>query len=246
MKGYLDPMIDIAEQLCLKWERLNPDEPIDVTADMTRLTLDTIALCGFSYRFNSFYRDTQHPFIEAMMGALARDPGPQRLLPVAVKMRRGAQAKLLADSKLMDDTVATILEERKASGDPGNDLLGHMLVGTDKAGNALPDHNIVAQCVTFLVAGHETTSGLLSFTIAYLLKHPEVVARAHEEIDRVLGTDPSFRPPSRRSSSSATSGRSSTRRCGSGRRRPRSPGRPGRPRRSAGGGRSPPASRSSH
>ena len=23
MKGYLDPMIDIAEQLCLKWERLN-------------------------------------------------------------------------------------------------------------------------------------------------------------------------------------------------------------------------------
>ena len=69
-----------------------------------------------------------------------------------------------------------------------------MLVGTDKQGNALPDHNIVAQCVTFLVAGHETTSGLLSFTIAYLLKHPEVVARAHEEVDRVLGTDPSVPP----------------------------------------------------
>ena len=76
MKGYLDPMIDIAEQLCLKWERLNPDEPIDVTADMTRLTLDTIALCGFSYRFNSFYRDTEHPFVAAMMRALAREPGP--------------------------------------------------------------------------------------------------------------------------------------------------------------------------
>ena len=106
MKGYLDPMIDIAEQLCLKWERLNPDEPIDVTADMTRLTLDTIALCGFSYRFNSFYRDTQHPFIEAMMGALHETQARQRLLPVAIKMRRGAQAKLLADSKLMDDTVA--------------------------------------------------------------------------------------------------------------------------------------------
>ena len=69
-----------------------------------------------------------------------------------------------------------------------------MLVGTDKQGNALPDHNIVAQCVTFLVAGHETTSGLLSFAIAYLLKHPEVVARAQEEVDRVLGTDPSVPP----------------------------------------------------
>src|SRR4051812_7267608 len=194
MKGYLAPMIDTAEQLCLKWERLTPDEPIDVTADMTRLTLDTIALCGFSYRFNSFYRDTQHPFIEAMMGALHETQARQRLLPIAVKARRGAQRKLMADSKYMDDTVATILEERKASGDPGTDLLGHMLVGTDKQGNKLPDHNIVAQCLTFLVAGHETTSGLLSFTIAYLLKHPEVVARAHEEIDRVLGTDPSVAP----------------------------------------------------
>ena len=81
MKGYLDPMIDIAEQLCLKWERLNPDEPIDVTADMTRLTLDTIALCGFSYRFNSFYRDTQHPFVDGDDGRAARDPGPAAPAP---------------------------------------------------------------------------------------------------------------------------------------------------------------------
>ena len=194
MKGYLDPMIDIAEQLCLKWERLNPDEPIDVAADMTRLTLDTIALCGFSYRFNSFYREGQHPFVEAMMGALQETQARQRLLPVAVKMRRGAQRRLEADSKLMDDTVGEILAERKASGDPGTDLLGHMLVGTDKQGNSLPDHNIVAQCLTFLVAGHETTSGLLSFAISYLLKHPQVVARAQEEVDRVLGTDPSVPP----------------------------------------------------
>ena len=194
MKGYLDPMIDIAEQMCLKWERLNPDEPIDVTADMTRLTLDTIALCGFSYRFNSFYRDTEHPFVKAMMGALHETQARQRLLPVAIKARRGAQRQLLADSKYMDDTVGTILAERKASGKAGTDLLGHMLVGTDKQGHSLPDHNIVAQCVTFLVAGHETTSGLLSFVIAYLLKNPDVVARAQEEVDRVLGTDPSVPP----------------------------------------------------
>ena len=69
-----------------------------------------------------------------------------------------------------------------------------MLVGTDKQGNRLPDHNIVAQCETFLVAGHETTSGLLSFVIAYLLKNREVVARAQEEVDRVFGTDPSVPP----------------------------------------------------
>lgn len=32
-----------------------------------RLTLDTIALASFGYRFNSFYQRELHPFIEAMM-----------------------------------------------------------------------------------------------------------------------------------------------------------------------------------
>ena len=52
----------------------------------------------------------------------------------------------------------------------------------------------MAQCQTFLIAGHETTSGLLSFAISFLIKHPDVVARAQEEVDRVLGTDTSVLP----------------------------------------------------
>ena len=70
-----------------------------------------------------------------------------------------------------------------------------MLTGVDKkTGEKLSDDNIVAQCQTFLIAGHETTSGLLSFAISFLIKHPEVVARAQEEVDRVLGTDTSLLP----------------------------------------------------
>ncbi len=51
MQGYHPMMLDIAEQLVLKWGRLNADEEIDVTRDMISLTLDTIGLCGFDYRF---------------------------------------------------------------------------------------------------------------------------------------------------------------------------------------------------
>ena len=66
MRGYFDAMVDIADQMLTKWERLGADVDLDVSDNMTRLTLDTIALCGFGYRFNSFYRDTQHPFVRAM------------------------------------------------------------------------------------------------------------------------------------------------------------------------------------
>ena len=63
-------MVDIAEQLVKKWERLNGDEEIDVVHDMTALTLDTIGLCGFDYRFNSFYRRDYHPFVESLVRSL--------------------------------------------------------------------------------------------------------------------------------------------------------------------------------
>lgn len=58
MKDYHSMMTDIAVQLVQKWERLNPNEEVDVPEDMTRLTLDTIGLCGFNYRFNSFIAKT--------------------------------------------------------------------------------------------------------------------------------------------------------------------------------------------
>ena len=197
MRDYVPMMNDIATQLMQKWERLNPGEPVDVTADMTRLTLDTIALCGFGYRFNSFYRDTVHPFVEAMYGVLGESSRRARELPVQTKLRRGASRKLAENYRYMESEVQQIIDERRRAGnvEEHKDLLSAMLTGVDKkTGQKLDDDNIVAQCQTFLIAGHETTSGLLSFATAFLIKHPDVVARAQEEVDRVLGTDTSVLP----------------------------------------------------
>jgi cytochrome P450 / NADPH-cytochrome P450 reductase len=194
MRDYVPMMNDIATQLMQKWERLNPGEPVDVTADMTRLTLDTIALCGFGYRFNSFYRDTLHPFVEAMYGVLGESSRRARELPIQTKLRRGASRKLAENYRYMESEVQQIIDERRRAGnvEEHKDLLSAMLTGVDKkTGQKLDDDNIVAQCQTFLIAGHETTSGLLSFAISFLIKHPDVVARAQEEVDRVLGTDTS-------------------------------------------------------
>ncbi len=57
-------MLDIADQMLVKWERFGADALIDVPDNMTRLTLDTIALCAFDYRFNSFYQNEMHPFVK--------------------------------------------------------------------------------------------------------------------------------------------------------------------------------------
>src|SRR3984957_20280901 len=197
MRGYYPRMLDIAVQLMQKWERLNPGDAVDVPADMTRLPLDKIALCGFDYRFNSFYRDTPHPFVDAMLGTLEAAQATSRELPLQRKLNHARARKLQADQALMVQTVQQIVRERRESGSVGtvNDLLDRILTVVDRqSGEKLDDTNIIAQCITFLIAGHETTSGLLSFALYALLKNPDVLARAYDEVDRVLGTDLSVLP----------------------------------------------------
>lgn len=43
------------------------------------------------------------------------------------------------------------------------------------------------QLLTFLIAGHETTSGMLTFATYYLLKNPAALRALREELDSVVG-----------------------------------------------------------
>ncbi|MDO3681984.1 bifunctional cytochrome P450/NADPH--P450 reductase [Paenibacillus ehimensis] len=188
MKGYHAMMVDIASQLIQKWARLNPNESIDVAEDMTRLTLDTIGLCGFNYRFNSFYRETPSPFINSMVRALNEAMMQSGRLKILNLFMVRTRQQFNQDIQTMFSLVDKIIGERKASGDRGEiDLLARMLNGKDpETGEKLDDENIRYQIITFLIAGHETTSGLLSFALYFLIKHPDVLQKAYLEADRVL------------------------------------------------------------
>ena len=57
-------------------------------------------------------------------------------------------------------------------------------------GQGLSEDNIKAQMLTFLIAGHETTSGMLSFAMTHIMKNPEVYTKVSREVDSVLGKEP--------------------------------------------------------
>lgn len=191
ISGYLPLMYDIGQQLCNKWERLNAEDEIDVVHDMTALALDTIGVCGFDYRFNSFYRRDYHPFIDALTRTLETCM-VQKGLPFEKVVLRKRLDQLKDDVDFMSKLVDDIVRERRRGGaeQAQKDLLNFMLAGVDKqTGESLSDENIRYQIITFLIAGHETTSGLMSFTLYFLVNHPEVLERAYEEVDRVFGKD---------------------------------------------------------
>ncbi|TQN65714.1 Bifunctional cytochrome P450/NADPH--P450 [Colletotrichum shisoi] len=191
IRGMFDEMVDVASQMALKWARHGPSAPIMVTDDFTRLALDTIALCSMDFRFNSYYREELHPFVKAMGDALIECGNRDRRPAFANHFFRGTQQKFFADIELLRKTAQEVLEARKAHPSDRKDLLSAMLNGVDpKTGQRMTDDSIIDNLITFLIAGHETTSGMLSFAFYELLRHPAAYRKVQQEVDEVVGQGP--------------------------------------------------------
>ena len=189
MRGYFDAMLAVAQQLVDTWAR-SAGQDLNVADDMTRLTLDTIALCGFGYRFDSFAGARLHPFLEALVRVLDETMARLTRLPVMTRLMPARQIALEADIASMSALVDDVIRARRGQSQTNRDLMGLMLDAVDpESGQKLDDANIRFQVITFLIAGHETTSGLLTFTLYLLMRHPQVLAQAYAEVDRVLPGD---------------------------------------------------------
>lgn len=190
MKNYYGQMLEIAQNLAGKWER-EEGQPVNITDDYTRLTLDTIAVSGFGYRFDSFAKEELHPFLQALLGALVESLRRSQELPMMTKLRRADDKKYRENIQVMRELVERVIKERRQGESSGeDDLLGLMLQATDpETGKLLDDDNVRDQVLTFLIAGHETTSGLLSFATYSLMRNPHVLAQAYAEVDRLLPGD---------------------------------------------------------
>lgn len=159
-----------------------------VADDMTRLTLDSIAIAGFGHRFNSFERDELDSFLIALGDALSESMSTITRMPFQKPFAKKAQARFDAAIAEMNALVDGIIADRRARPDASaKDLLNLMLTAVDpETGERLDDLNIRYQVLTFLIAGHETTSGMLTFAFSYLLRNPAILAQAYAEVDRVL------------------------------------------------------------
>ncbi|CEL62386.1 NADPH-ferrihemoprotein reductase [Rhizoctonia solani AG-1 IB] len=191
IKGMFDDMFDVISQLVLKWERFGPEHEINPTDDFTRLAFETIALCTFNYRLNTFYTEGEPPFVKAMGDFLKECFLRSRRTTIVQALSYGANAKYAADMDIMNNLANKIVKDRKDHPSDKKDLLNAMLLGRDpQTGQGLSEENIKAQMLTFLIAGHETTSGMLSFVMAHVMKNPEVYAKIRNEVDSVLGGEP--------------------------------------------------------
>ena len=95
---------------------------IPVTDEFTRLTLDTIALCAMDYRFNSYYYETMHPFVQAMADFLKESSDRARRPAITQMFYRQAQQKYDEDIELLRRTSDEVIKARREHSTKRKDL----------------------------------------------------------------------------------------------------------------------------
>nr|AJD25226.1 cytochrome P450 CYP97A41 [Salvia miltiorrhiza] len=191
---------DATDRLCKKLDAAASDgEDVEMESLFSRLTLDIIGKAVFNYDFDSLSVDTG--IVEAVYTVLreAEDrsvaPIPFWEIPIwkdispklkkvntALKLVNETLDNLIAIcKKIVDEEELQFHEEYMNERDPS--ILHFLLAsGDDVSSKQLRD-----DLMTMLIAGHETSAAVLTWTFYLLSQEPSVMAKLRNEVDSVLG-----------------------------------------------------------
>lgn len=184
IRDYADIMAAYTRDMVTSWAA---GDVKAIDAELTQLTLRIIAKTMYDVDLRA---ETQA--LGGLMKELltvAEEQLKMTLLPPAwlpTRQNRRQRATLQA----VRDRLEAIIEERRASGKDHGDLLSMLLAARDEDGNPMPRAQVLDECITLFVAGHETTAAALTWTWYLLAQHPEIARRLNDEVNSVLGKDP--------------------------------------------------------
>ncbi len=187
--AYGDVIANYATQMADRWQT----GPLDIHPEMLLLALRIVGKCLFDTDAQSEVKKISAA-VDAFMGFL-----PLVFLPFSKQIEKlpfGPMENIRKGGVDLDRIIyGMIAERRKSPGDRG-DLLSMLLDATDTEDNTgglssqMTDQQVRDECLTVMLAGHETTANGLSFALWMMAKHPEAQEQVHAEAVRVLGNRP--------------------------------------------------------
>jgi cytochrome P450 len=155
----------------------------DVNEDMTSLTLRVVSRALFGHDVAASELET----IATAMASFQRQLSSPDFLPSW--MPTPGRTRLTKNIEALDRLMHGLIANRRAKPSGKRDLLEMLVtaVDTEGKGGQLTEEEVRDQLVTLFLAGHETTAHALSWTWLALAENPDVEAKLHDELDRVLG-----------------------------------------------------------
>ncbi len=177
-------MINAAADLRKRWAK-HDGETLDILAESAALTADVICRALFGQELSrSYAQQIVEGFTEYQRHVDQTDI--LSLLGMPDWIPRWRNSALKRATARIQATLDEIIEQcrRRAASDPS--AVGRLLIARDEKGAALSQEALRNEVIVLFMAGHETTATCLAWTWYLLSQAPDVEARLHEEIDRVL------------------------------------------------------------
>lgn len=197
VRAYGDSMVTFAADLVGGWTE---GERVALDREFSGLTLRILAKSLFDID------STERGHVVREAAAALNDRADARTLSaflpgwVPTPANRRYRTRMSRFEAFVNDRIDERRVERRTdrNADPHReDLLSLLLdvtdensgIDDDSAGATMSEREVRDQLITFLFAGHETTSLALTYTFLSLARHPEKRAVLRTELDSVLGGD---------------------------------------------------------
>jgi cytochrome P450 len=161
--------------------------PVDIYPLMMKITFAMVARSLFGARLKEEDIDLISLAISTVQEFMVRQTIQPYLNPwfaVSGELRKHWEMRNRAFG-VLDDYIRRRREE-----EPGHDLLQILMDARYSDGHGMSNELIVSESMQLLVAGHETSSNALSWTLYLLSSRPECVEKIRQEFDAVLGEKP--------------------------------------------------------
>jgi cytochrome P450 len=174
------------EKMLCRWQMLaETNNPVELSEEMANLTLKIITASFFNLNSELFAAECRAAF-KALNSELAHRFKVSLNLPVWVPTARNR--KFLKSRNILFSMVLRFIVQRQNNDNKYNDLLDTLLAERSKAEKRPPHTETIRDHIlTFLLAGHETTAGLLTWTCYLLAQNPRVIQKLRSELFRTLG-----------------------------------------------------------
>ena len=156
----------------------------NIHGDLMRVTLEIVAQCLYSAEVTDA-AERVGKAMEVVMGRFIVNASLAMLfrfdIPVLFARREWRAIREL------NGIIGSIIQERRSSNQPREDLLDMLLRARDADGNPMSDAQLRDEVMTLFLAGHETTAIALSWACYLIAQNPDIEVKLAEELQAVLG-----------------------------------------------------------
>lgn len=197
LRAMLPIMLDCATKATDRWLdalQSNHSVEIDASAEMSQLTLDIIGRAAFGSAIGGKTDEAARVF-ESLRDVLdlgtAQLLSPMTFVPFSSWLPTPGRRKLWRKTRAIKTILLGVIAARRAANAQNPDAEPADLLDLILQTPGMSDERVLDQCVTFVLAGHETTSQALCWTLYLLDKHADEGwwDRLHKEVVGVVGPD---------------------------------------------------------